>query len=335
MDQIQSNSLKWMQQMCQELSLNFNELMQFLIKSKGRIFGSFVLACLLKNRHFIDVDIIVPPIENASVRHHMSLIFGLDASVNELYEPRSVCNNCAKVNNDNQLYEYHRIHQSSKISIELIQSKDVDQHINECVFDVNKFYFTPSEGFVSPGRDLIQFVKDPSFVIVDFTKVMDFESIYDFWGFYCNCDTSGVLVDGCAKYDYPMMADSHCWKLKQMILYLQNNHFDLSDCAPWFNLNSSIDQIIKDCYNHFKLEHNESVTSYKICKTFLRAMKLVCRGLRCENLDQFFSLLPVDCSMMDESEMEKIRVYCKTPPPFRPLYKKYPVVDQTKNALNL
>lgn len=291
----------WLTKLCDELSINEAELKNFLKSNNSVCFGSFAIACLLNTNHFEDIDIMIPDqkLKNYQVRQSIKQIAMLttDESLFEdqktLYTPRDICSQCAKNNEDDQLFTYLRIHRlSPNLKFDIIETKSIDQHLRNGTFDTGIIHFD-GINFNLGSIDIISFITSPSFRIISITKGINFELFYDPWSLYCFHDENGSHLN--AKYEFEEDREQHFSKIITQLKSVKALWKDELNCFSWItqqSLDLPIHDLMKLCFSHFRRDKMTNLTTfYKITRVTLRILKNVLRGQRCLNLNEFYSIV--------------------------------------------
>lgn len=288
----------WLTQLCKDFSINESELRNFLNNNGAVCFGSFITSCLLNSNGFNDIDIMTPDkkLNNYQVRQSIKKIASttsddsLIMDQKHLYCPREICSDCAKFNEDQELFTYHRIHHiTPELSFDIIETKDIQQHLTNSTFDTGVIYFD-GINFHLGNIDLLSFVLSPSFKIISLTKGINFEFFYDPWCAFCReFDHKNARYEFADESEYKRQYP----KITSQLKNIQSLWKDELNCFSWMNfdsLNLPILEFMKLCFSHFRRDKMTNITTfYKITRVTLRILKNCFRGMKCKNVDEFYS----------------------------------------------
>jgi hypothetical protein len=286
----------WLSHLCNRYFINESEFRSFLKNNDAVCFGSFVIACLLNTHDFDDIDIMIPNerLTNYQIRQSIQRITTttedtLILDQKSLYCPRYMCDHCANVNEDEQLFTYHRVHNiSQELRFDIIETKNIRQHLTNSTFDTGIIHFD-GVNFNFDGFDLISFVASPSFRIISITKGINFEFFYDPWASICNANAHSD-----AKYEF--VEDSTFFKgfpkIESQVKSLKKIWKNELNCFSWFHYSSlflPILDLMKLCFSHFRRDKMTNLTTfYKITRLTLRILKNVFRGIKLKNMNEFY-----------------------------------------------
>lgn len=288
----------WLSELCKSLDLNKQQLKEFLISNESICFGSFVTSCLLNTKNYDDIDFMVPhqKMNNHQVRSAFVKISNNSEIRYELsyYCPRVICSKCARFNEDEKLFTYHRQHFDKKreLSFDIIESKNIQQHLLNNTFNIGLIHYDGNQ-FQMGDIDIVSFVCNPSFKIISITKGINFEFFYDPWSFDCRKEEDGG--DLMAKYEYFQDSNSYQTpfpKIIKQIKLVKSIWSDNLNCFSWLNLSDlerPIIELMKLCFRNFRRDKMTHLTTfYKVTRLCLRLLKNCFREIKCLNVREFF-----------------------------------------------
>lgn len=187
---------------------------QFFSIFKVRIFGSFVLSCLLDNDDYHDIDMIVdeerltwkeiePHVKGSSFKQRKSpdwdwysfrttgqhlfgkYLFQKDIKWNRTNaSPNTICSHHEKqLSYDSDVHNYHTCYEITNaekpISLDVTHTKKIDIPITKAAFDIDQIWWD-GEFHFPKNFDLTRFVAYPRFTIDSWSNGFHFEQIYSF-----------------------------------------------------------------------------------------------------------------------------------------------------------
>ncbi|AYV85754.1 MAG: hypothetical protein Satyrvirus36_12 [Satyrvirus sp.] len=297
--------------------IKYENLCEFLKNNNGIVFGSFLIACLLNNELYNDIDIMI----NREGKTNKELLLSFNKIFDEKHCPgideytRDPC--CVQVKD----YEltYHFILKTPTIKIDLLCCKNdpkdlVTKYIE---FDVSRTYFDGT--LLHTTIDVNEFVSDPKVTILE-PHTYGFDIIYDPWAlvtmFYgiSNEEYAKLLSKGTLDNVLSIMANvndisdfggyvdffrkpKYNRKLKYIISEEDKNKYFRTDGPDNYckhtirKRNFYCIQIIKmyqDLMKNYVGPLNINTTPYRIYKLLFRCLKFIRRGIRITNFNDFF-----------------------------------------------
>jgi hypothetical protein len=289
----------WLHSIFAEKGYDFQEMTKLLEEIHGHIFGSVILASLLNNHLYEDLDVLHQETQNNTVRNGVKSILG--GSYNgEEYTPILFCTDCTSKIGMKSKPLYHRRHNLLyDFQFDFTEIKEhPKQYLHHRSFDTDSISFDGSD-FVFANNSpeyLIRLICFPSFSIERF-NCLEFERAYDNCGMVCaGYSDNGMPYDrwackgknyDCARLyeDSYVLDDKRADRLEKLKVGLDPTSIPFLWLRPHL-FTMDVDQLQHLCSAHY-IGH-EDVTPYRIMKVMLRVLKNIKRGIQCRNASEYF-----------------------------------------------